>query len=155
MFGLLVAAPLHAHAQGEIFRCTDDEGRTVFQNTGAGKNCKRMDVQPIMTVPAPKLPPAARSGGGERATPASFPRVDGETQRSRDSDRRRILEDELRLEEERLARLREEFNNGQPERRGDERNFARYQERVARLQEDIQRSESSLAALKRELALQR
>lgn len=156
LLALLLAAPLHARAQGEIFLCTDEEGRKTYQNTGAGKNCKRVDVQPIMTVPAPKLPPAARSGGGgERATPANFPRVDGETQRSRDSDRRRILEDELRLEEERLARLREEFNNGQPERRGDERNFARYQERVARLQEDIQRSEGSLAALKRELALQR
>lgn len=152
---LLLAGPLAAHAQGEIFLCTDDEGRKTYQNTGAGKGCKRVDVQPLLTVPAPRLPAAAPRGGGERVTPASFPRVDGETQRSRDSDRRRILEDELRIEEERLARLREEFNNGEPERRGDERNYARYQERVARLQEDIQRSESSLAALRREIALLR
>jgi chromosome segregation ATPase len=96
----------------------------------------------------------ARAGNNnlERATPANYPRVEAETQRSRDADRRRILEDELRAEEERVGRLRDEFNNGEPERRGDERNYARYQERVQRLQEDIQRGENNIVALRREIA---
>ena len=51
-----------------------------------------------------------------------------------------------------MARLREEFNNGEPERRGDERNYARYQERVQRMQEDIQRGENNIVALRREIA---
>ena len=79
--------------------------------------------------------------------------VDGDTQRTRDSDRRRILEDELRGEEERLAKLKSEFNNGEPERRGDERNFALYKERVQRLQEDIARTENNVRALAREMSL--
>jgi chromosome segregation ATPase len=93
----------------------------------------------------------------ERASvsPASFPRVDRDTQRTRDSDRRRILEDELKAEEDRLARLRAEFNNGEPERRGDERNFALYQERIQRLREDIARVETNVGALRREIALLR
>jgi len=153
---VLLSAPLSAYAQGEIYLCTDAEGRKTYQNTGAGKGCRRLDVQPLMTVPAPRLPSVpVRSAAAERVTPASFPRIDDETQRSRDSDRRRILEDELRIEEERLARLREEFNSGEPERRGDERNFARYQERVARLQDEILRSEGSIEALRRELAMLR
>jgi universal stress protein E len=78
-----------------------------------------------------------------------------ETQRVRDTDRRRVLEDELRSEEDRLARLKAEFNNGEPERRGDERNFALYAERVQRLREDVARSESNVSALRRELALLR
>lgn len=150
----LLLAPA-AHAQGgAIYKCVDAEGRATFTNVGSNRDCKRLDIGPIMTVPAPRLPSRA-AHGGERATPASFPRVDGETQRARDADRRRILEDELRAEEERLAKLRAEFNNGEPERRADERNYARYQERVQRLQEEIQRGENNVAALRRELALLR
>jgi chromosome segregation ATPase len=73
-------------------------------------------------------------------------------QRARDSDARRILQDELQREEERLSQMRAEFRNGEPERRGDERNFARYQERVAEMRAAIQRKEADIAALKRELA---
>ncbi|MCK6429464.1 MAG: DUF4124 domain-containing protein [Burkholderiaceae bacterium] len=152
--------PASALGQSDIFVCVDEQGRKTYQNVGAPKGCKKVDVQPILTVPAPKLP--ARPNGSPSAnesravTPASFPRVDGETQRSRDNDRRRILEEELRVEQDKLARLRAEYSNGEPERRGDEtRNFARYQERVQRLQEEIQRSENNVASLQRELALLR
>ena len=130
----------------------------MFTNTGNLKKCKRMDVQPILTLPASRVP-QARNGvqpALEQRTsvsPANFPRVDGDTQRTRDSDRRRILEDELRGEEERLAKLKSEFNNGEPERRGDERNFALYRERVQRLQEDIARTENNVRALAREMSL--
>ena len=142
----------------EIFVCIDEHGQKVFQNTGNVKTCKRMDVQPILTVPAARVP-QSRTGVQpaleQRASvsPASFPRVDGDTQRTRDSDRRRILEDELRGEEERLAKLKSEFNNGEPERRGDERNFALYKERTQRLQEDIARTENNVRALAREMSL--
>jgi hypothetical protein len=143
-----------ARAQSEIFLCVDEDGRKTYTNTGSTKGCKRQDVGPVTTVPAPRLPPrsVAANNADQRVTPANYPRVDGDTQRSRDGDRRRILEDELRAEEDRLARLREEFNNGEPERRGDERNYARYQERVQRLQEDIQRGENNVVALRREIA---
>lgn len=153
LLGASLLSPL-ARAQNEIFLCVDDEGRKTFTNTGTTKGCKRQDVGPVMTVPAPRVPARNVTANNveQRATPANYPRVDGETQRSRDGDRRRILEDELRTEEDRLARLRQEFNNGEPERRGDERNYARYQERVQRLQEDIQRGESNIVALRREIA---
>jgi hypothetical protein len=41
---------------------------------------------------------------------------------------------------------------GEPERRGDERNFARYAERVAEMKAAIQRKEADIAAIKREIA---
>ena len=78
--------------------------------------------------------------------------MDPAAQRARDAEARRILEAELRREEERLATLRREFNNGEPERRGDERNFARYQERVGEMRAAITRKEADIAALKREIA---
>ena len=72
--------------------------------------------------------------------------------RARDSDARRILTDELKREEDRLVQLQAEFNNGEPERRGDERNYAKYQERVAEMKATIARKEGDIAALKREIA---
>ena len=118
------------------------------------KNCRIIEGSPLTVVPAtkprPNTPPA-----GAAASPASRPadaRVDPSEQRARDTDRRRILGDELRMEEERLVLLRKDFNNGEPERRGDERNFQKYQDRVAEMRAALQRKESDIAALKRELA---
>jgi hypothetical protein len=79
-------------------------------------------------------------------------RVHPAAQRARDSDARRILADELAREEGRLVELRREFNNGEPERRGDERNYQRYLDRVAEMRAGIARKEADIAALKRELA---
>lgn len=73
-------------------------------------------------------------------------------QRVRDSDARRILEAELKKEQERLAALQKDYNNGEPERRGDERNYQKYIERVAELKAGISRKEADIGAIKRELA---
>jgi len=155
-----VAAPWSAFAQSsDIYLCIDEQGNKSYQNVGNAKGCKRMDVGPVLSLPAPRLPArsAVQPAVEERATasPASFPRVDRDTQRTRDTDRRRILEDELKTEEDRLQRLLTEYNNGEPERRGDERNFALYQERTNRLREDIARTEVNVSALRREIALLR
>jgi hypothetical protein len=152
----LAAAPA-VHAQSsDIFMCVDAEGNKSFQNVGTGKGCKRMDVGPVLTVPATRMPQrATRAEDRVTVSPANFPRVDRDTQRTRDGDRRRVLEDELKTEEEKLARLKAEYNNGEPERRGDERNFALYAERIQRLREDLARAESNVNALQRELALLR
>jgi hypothetical protein len=117
------------------------------------KGCRTIEGAPITVVQAPRPRPQA-SAAVPAAPGARTPdqKVDPAAQRARDSDARRILADELAREEDRLAALRAEFNNGEPERRGDERNFARYQERVADMRAAIQRKEADIAALKRELA---
>lgn len=150
-FALIGAGP--ALAQSDIWVCTDAQGQKTYQNTGDGKGCKKVDVQPVLTLPAPKLPANRASTPSTTPTPANFPRVDADTQKARDSDRRKILSDELAAEESRLQSLRAEYNNGEPERRGDERNYQRYLDRVERLKADIQRAENNIASLKRELAL--
>ena len=143
----------HASAQSDIYVCTDAQGQKTYQNTGDGKGCKKVDVQPVLTLPAPKLPASRPNTPSTTSTPANFPRVDASTQKARDSDRRKILTDELAAEEGRLESLRAEYNNGEPERRGDERNYQRYLDRVERLKADIQRTENNITSLKRELAL--
>lgn len=149
----LAATPLAALASSDIFVCQDAEGRKTYQNTGGGRGCARLDIQPMLSVPAPRQQTARASSEVRPISPASFPRVDSQTQRTRDGDRRRILEDELGAEEAKLQALRGEYRNGAPERLASERSSAAYQERVAKMQADLQRTENNIASLKRELAL--
>ena len=150
---LMTAFPAAAQSDA-IWACEDDQGHKVFQNVGTGRGCRRIDGL-IATVPGTAPAPQQRPSSGSAVSgvsPANFPRVDRDVQRLRDVDRRRILEDELRVEQDRLVRLRQDFNNGSPRMQADETAASTsYRERVQRLMEDIQRSEGSVASLKREL----
>ena len=121
------------------------------------RDCRTIEGAPISVVQsrrpvAAAAPTVASGASGAAAARPSETRVDAAAQKARDTDSRRILENELRKEEDALASLKREFNNGEPERRGDERNFAKYQERVAEMRAAITRKEADIAALKRELA---
>jgi hypothetical protein len=115
------------------------------------KGCRPIEGVPVTVVPAPARTRPAAPAAGPVTRPGEG-RIDPADQRARDSDAKRILTDELKREEDRLAEMKREFNNGEPERRGDERNFAKYQDRVVEMRAAIQRKEADIAALKRELA---
>ena len=143
-----------ATAQAQIYRCDAGNGVVEYSNTptsGKDRNCKSVDLPTITTVPAPKGQPRAVAPAANTARPDGFPRIDNATQKTRDSDRKRILEDELRKEEAKVTELKKEYNGGEPERQGNERNYQRYLDRVQRLKEDIDRSEGNIASLRREL----
>jgi hypothetical protein len=151
--GLLLclgAIVLPTAAQAQIYRCESADGTPLFQNA-PGKNCKALDLPSLTTVPAVRTPSSNARTTTANATPSDFPRVDASAQRSRDSDRKRILEDELTREQSRLEEFRKEYNGGEPERLGNERNYQKYLDRVERLKDDITRSETNVASLRREL----
>ncbi len=125
------------------------------------QGCRTIEGAAITIMQAPSKPRPASSGasGAASGAPAAAPggrpgenRVDPAAQRARDTDARRILGDELKREEERLAVLLKDYNGGEPERRGDERNFAKYQERVTELKAAMARKEADIAAIKREIS---
>lgn len=135
-----------------VYRCPGNIYTSNAELTPAQaeqRGCREIEGAPITVIQGPATRPAAS------APPAARPpgaRINPETQRERDSDARRILGEELRREEGRLAELKREYNNGEPERRGDERNYQRYLDRVAEMKAAIARKEADVAALKRELA---
>ena len=142
----------YAYAQSDVFLCVDDRGNKEYKNTGGTKGCKRVELPGITTVASPKRPVVAQTASAKPASsPSDFPKVDGGAQKARDNDRRQILLDEMKAEEQKLADIKKEYNNGEPERRGDERNYAKYQERVATLKDDISRTEKNIEALRREI----
>ncbi|MGK5025534.1 DUF4124 domain-containing protein [Janthinobacterium sp. RB2R34] len=151
---LLGAASL---AHGQLYVCSDAQGHKTYTDKRENAACKLLDLPGAMTEPprrsAPPAAPNARPPAQAGATPATaFPRVDGAEQRARDLDRRQILQDELRSEEQKLAAQRQELNEGQPERQGNERNYAKYLERVAQLKDNLGRTQQNVEALKREIA---
>ena len=154
----VLAAPLVAGAQGStVYRCPGNVYTSeISEREAKERNCRTIEGAPITIVNTAKPAPQARGKDGEGRA-ASAPRgadsrVDPTAQRQRDSDARKILEAELKREEEALAALLKEFNNGEPERQGNERNFARYQERVEELRSAIARKQADISAIRRELA---
>jgi hypothetical protein len=144
---LAAAAPLPASAQG-VYLCMDANGRKeLTDNFKPG--CKTLAIQNGVPAPAARAPSSAPRA--PVTSPADFPKVDNAIQKARDNDRREILNEELRAEERKLAELKREYNNGLPERMGNERNYVKYQERVAQMAEAITRAEKNLEALRREI----
>ncbi|MBI5721130.1 MAG: hypothetical protein HZC37_25950 [Burkholderiales bacterium] len=156
MLAGLALSPAAQAQQGTVFRCPGPPVLYTDQlsaQEAKDKGCRTIEGAPITIVQGVRPRPVAASAPASGAVARSGEgRVDPAEQRARDSDARRILSDELRREEARLAEMVREFNNGEPERRGDERNYARYQERVAQMRAAIQRKEADLAAIRRELA---
>lgn len=143
------------HAQDAVFRCDSGNGVIEYRNNGNTKGCKKIETQAVMTIPGgtPKsAAPARPAGSSASASPSNFPQIDAATQKNRDGDRRRVLEQELRAEEQRLATLKSEYNGGQPERQGGERNYQKYLDRVEQLKNDVTRSQANIDALQREMS---
>jgi chromosome segregation ATPase len=135
-----------------VYRCPGNPvlyTDALSANEARAKGCTAIESAPVTIVEGARprasapAPPAART---------AQQRVDPADQRARDSDARRILTEELRREETQLAEIEREYNGGQPERRGDERNYQRYLDRVASLKAALERKEADIAAIKRELA---
>lgn len=146
--------PATVRADNTIYKCVDADGRIEFTDS-VKKNCKALDLP--SSIPAPAKARSAPAAGGGRAAapanvPADFPKVSSDQQKGRDDDRRGILNEELRNEEKKLAEMRREFNGGEPERQGNERNYAKYQERVLTMKDSIARAEQNVDALKREIS---
>ena len=113
------------------------------------RNCRTIEGAPITVVSPPRPRPVA--GNPPNGARPAEGKVEPGEQRSRDSDARKILEAELRREETKLGELQKAFNNGEPERQGDERNYQKYLDRVEEMKAAIARKQSDVAALKREL----
>ncbi|MBI1965737.1 MAG: DUF4124 domain-containing protein [Betaproteobacteria bacterium] len=129
----------------DIWECVDGSGYKRFTNLrNEAKGCKLLNVGPPNTLPSPR--PEARS------TPPGFPKVDGNTQKQRDNDRRKILEQELAGEERLLAQARKELEEQEGVRLGSEKNYQRVLDRLEPYKKKVKLHEDNVANLRRELA---
>ena len=141
----LISALLAGTAYADIWECVDGSGNKRFTNirSEAG-GCRMLDVGPTNTVPGGKAQ--------ARAAPPGFPKVDGETQKQRDNDRRKILEQELANEQKLLEQARNELAVQDSMRLGSERNYQRVLDRLEPYQKKVKLHEDNITNLRRELA---
>lgn len=134
----LAASP----AWADIFKCVDEEGHVTYSNIQS-KGCRKLNLDPITTVPPTK---AAKT-----PAPAGFPKVDNDTQKSRDEDRRRILETELAAEQRNLEQARKDLADQEAALPGDDRGGQRAADRLQPYRERMAGHERNIEAIRKEL----
>jgi len=148
---ILLCSIVAGNAYAEIYKHIDADGHTTYSNI-KNKGATRLDVDPaansIGRVPATK----------RTATPDSFPRVDKNTQYARDGKRRDILQAELESEQAALAQALKAYAEGEsnPEvfitpTGATFRNVAKFQEKMQRLQADVDNHQKNIELLQKEL----
>jgi len=145
-----------------VYRCPDNTYTNDLSEVKA-KNCKLIDNANVSILSSPGMPPkvirnAGREGGPKSgASENQSARIAPETQKERDAEARRILEQELQQQQARLAQLLKEYNDGHPDYLPSERivgggvKGGEYAQRVAAMKEQIAMTQANIAALQREL----
>ena len=155
---LLLAVPA---ARAETCKYEDAEGRIIYSNVAQQGMKKVICFEPPEPAPAPPAKQKRKAQG-----PADFPKVDPATQKARDENRRRILQEELAAEDARLADARRALEEGRqvPETYSRQvvapdgkvttqtfRNVPKYEAKVRGLEEDVKLHERNIEALRKEL----
>lgn len=151
---LLAALPVQADV---MYQCIDDRGHKSFSNiksSAKGAKCTAMDLGAPVTVPAPKA--AAKT-----PTPAAFPKVDDNTQKARDTDRRRILDSELATEQKNLSEAKKALaeqeatilpSERMQTRTGGGISGGKVEERIAPYRDKVALHERNIEAIQKEIA---
>lgn len=149
-------------AYAEIYKHVDADGRVTYSNVKI-KGAKKLALEPADTnfgtdaSGDKKRAPAART-----ATPASFPKVDSNTQNQRDNKRKEILQAELDDEKRALEEAKKAYEEGEshPEvyqvknANGTSktfRNVAKFQEKMKGLQADVDAHQRNIDLLTKEI----
>jgi hypothetical protein len=99
----LVALPASAST---LYKCTDESGVVLYTNQKTPKKtCTVLSQSPSPAAPAGSAG-APRQRASATPTPADFPRVSGSEQKSRDNDRKAILDKELATESQSADKAR-------------------------------------------------
>jgi len=140
---MMIVAPL---ASAEMWKCIDQDGNTRYTNVKAdAKGCKALNLEPINTAPATVVPPRPQQKS------ANFPSVDNGTQKQRDAGRRKILEQELALEQQHLETAKQHLTEQREVRLGSEKNYVRVEERLKPYQDRVKLHENNIESLRKEI----
>jgi hypothetical protein len=152
---LIIGLCLPAMASAEIYKSIDADGHVTYSNVPA-KGAVKLDID--AGTGAPSQTPKTKSS----PAPANFPKVGKVEQKQRDDKRRQILEDELATERQALDDAKKALEEGQsnPEvfhtqvngKTVTRRNVAKYQEKVGKLQDDVEQHEKNIELLEKELS---
>lgn len=127
-------------AAAATYECTDSHGRRTYTAT-PGPNCKDANLgKPSIYTSAPVASsPTRATAPNETAEPSAVAA----------SDNTAVSAAALRAAEERLNQARRNLEEGRKVRHGNERNYARYLERIKGLEDAVAAAQKELDNLKR------
>ncbi|MCB5186016.1 DUF4124 domain-containing protein [Methylobacillus gramineus] len=138
-------------AYADIYKSVDENGHITYSNVPS-KGAAKLEIDPAPPANTQANKPKAQ------ATPSNFPRVDSQTQKKRDDQRKKILIDELEAEKEALEEARKAYAEGEskPEvYRGANgktyRNVVKFEEKMQQLQANVDAHEKNVQLLQKEL----
>lgn len=150
----LVMTPVQADV---MYQCVDENGHKSFSNiksSSKGLRCTAMDLGEPVAVPAPK-------SAAKTPTPPTFPKVDDNAQKARDTDRRRILDAELAAEQRNLEQAKRELaeqeatvlpNERMQYKGGGGINGAKVEERIQSFKDKVALHERNIEAIQKEIS---
>jgi septal ring factor EnvC (AmiA/AmiB activator) len=143
-----LAPPARAQVT-EIWKCRGADGRWTYTNDRRDAERLKCEVvtRQVNVAPAQKPPPAPAKG----ARPADFPKETAAERSAARERQRDVLEKELATEQAALAKAKEELAAQEAVRNGDERNYARVEERLQPYKDTVETHEKNIEALRREL----
>ena len=112
---LLALFGVSCYAQSQVYKQVDKDGKISYSNAPM-KDAKKLDLPPITVIPAIK--------------PKAKVRTSGRLDTTDNEARRVVIEEKIAEEAKLLEEIKKEYNNGEPDRLGSERNYQRYLDRV-------------------------
>lgn len=144
-------------SQAEIYKHVDAEGRVTYSNVKI-KGAKKLNLEPADTNFGTNTNKESKPASRE-ATPNNFPKVDAETQKTRDSSRKQILLSELESEKKALEQAKKAYEEGKSDPEtfktpsgGIGRNVAKFQEKMEKLQADVDVHQRNIELLEKEIS---
>jgi hypothetical protein len=155
-------------AGGDVYVCTEPNGTRVYQNTGPTDQCRKLNLEPVLTVPQPQIrsgrAPQSSAGQSGVAQPAGLGQQGGQQGVQSGAQQAGIgavapsaVPSAQRPDQAALSRDADRLSILQEELRQEERRLQEIQQRQAgapdtRSQQDMARSQASIDALRREIA---
>lgn len=134
-----------------VFLCKDG-GVSIYTNTKLNKACKTFALGIPISSKAPASLPSNSAGEFGSSAHAAFPRISEATQKVRDTDRKRILEDELANEQKSLEQAKKELMQQESTALAEEKNYKKITERLQPFRERIGQHERNIQTLRKEMA---
>lgn len=122
-------------AQSEVYKYVDESGNITYSDDRLD-NSQKLELPPLTVVPRTNIEI-------ETQAPESFT--------DKDEERRKTVKKMINEETKLLGEKEKEYNNGEPERIGSERNYQRYLDRIERLENEIALHKEKKGALELEL----
>ncbi len=121
--------------QSEVYKHVDENGNVTYSNTPL-KDSRKLSLPPLTVMPGTDLESKIRAP---------------ESSENYNEKQRKVVKKMIADEVKLLEDKKKEYNDGEPERLGSERNYQRYLDRVQRLKDEIVLHEENVRALEIEL----